>query len=707
MAKEQSKGPEYLEDIMNEESSGMDTVPANNSRANDIIKKFNLSDRFTILTDKKIPDWAGLFSKAFEVRDLKQKEDIYAIILSSNLPIRFQAIQKAKQFFHPSFTNVIDAGFTDVAKGEFGSYAVVMENPQGRKLSAYASEQKAIVGEIKLPQKPLMSEEFISQYIVSPINEVLKLFTEHEICHGKINHDTVFIGKSEELKVMLTDCFSEPCGYSQYHQYEPVDRAQCMPLGKGNGSVRDDYFALGVLVIYCVLGEIPGKNADISDFITQRLTKGTYNAYLGTMELPPSITDLLRGLLTDNSSDRWGYEQVYSWCKGKKFNLIRPKMRKEAIRAYEFAGVIHTSKKHLAQTYYLNWDDAAKDIRDKKLLKWLELSVLDKETADNVMSLVAATGGEKSKSRGDDDELISKALIALDPDAPVRFRNVCVNIDGVGAMLANAWIHQHQNEIQIFNDIIRLNLLDYKAVHAIETQKVDRWVLQRLQNYIKIKSIGFGLERCLYDLNPTLPCQSSLLTHQFVIDINQLLYFLNDNSSRLVQSEPVDRHIAAFLASKLELAQEIKLKIMKQMKDDRAKGQLVKLALLAFAQRKSNSGKLSGLANWTAGKLKSVVDSLHSRKLRKDMTSEMKSLADQGNLEAIMQLVCSSEYFQRDADGFAEAQRYFAIQDQELRQIRARQGMAMKHDSHYQFGLYLAKILGVLCFLTTLVITSI
>lgn len=698
-----TKEPESIEEMINSVQEKAD-LQQSGQRGNEMIKKYNLSDRFTILTDRPIKELGTTFARAFEVKDTKQKQDIYSVILPNSLPIRFRVVQQLRQFFSPNFLNIIDSGFTDVARGEFGTYSIVLEKPRGTRLGDYVARLKDSIGEISPPNKIVLNEDFISTEIVAPINELLKLFADNDISHGRINHETIFLNPAEPGSLKVGECISEPCGYSQLHQYEPIERAQAMPLGKGNSTVSNDYFSLGVLVIYCIFGDLPGKNTEISEFISQRLHKGTYNAYLGMIELPPRLTDLLRGLLTDQAEERWGYEQVFDWVRGKKYNLIRPKLRKESIRNYEFAGVSHSSKRQIAHTYYHNWDEAAADLRDKKLGKWLELSVNDKNTADHLASLTISTGGDKSRNRADDDELVSKALIILDPPGPIRYRNICVHIDGIGAVLANAWLHQNQGEIQIFGEIIRLNLIDFKAVHESYTQKIDRWVLQRLQNYIKLKTLGFGLERCLYDLNQSLPCQSSLMATQFVVDINQLLYFLNDNATRLAASDPVDRHVAAFLGSRLDISQEIKLKVMRHIRDEKARIQLVKLALLAFAQRKSGATKLSGLANWMFNRTKTIIDALHSRKLRKEMTNEMKNLADAGNLEGMLQLISSSDYFVRDHEGFIEAQKAYAVYDAELKNIRLHQGLSMNQNVQYQYGLQLSKIIGMVVFVITLLI---
>ncbi|MDP6885104.1 MAG: ABC transporter permease subunit, partial [Rhodospirillales bacterium] len=61
--------------------------------------------------------------------------------------------------------------------------------------------------------------------------------------------------------------------------------------------------------------------------------------------------------------------------------------------------------------------------------------------------------------------------------------------------------------------------------------------------------IGYGIERCLYELNPGLPCQSPHLNHDYVTRIRDLLPALDETANRVSEKTlPIDRHIAAFIA---------------------------------------------------------------------------------------------------------------------------------------------------------------
>lgn len=694
---------DFMKDILADAES---TSVANSHNRTPEVKKLNLPPRYVIQTDRPLPQFSSSFARAFEVNDAKNKENIYALVLPSSIPIRFQTIQLLKTAFHQNFMNVVEAGLTDVAGGQFGNYAVILEKPKGKKLSDWMKSARNTQNKDTANRefKSILNEDFVTQEIIAPINEVLKTMAESNLSHGRINHDNVYFESLTEAHTVLGECISEPCGYSQPVHYETIERAQSMALGKGDADIKDDYFALGILLYYCLFGEIPSFGSDASELLKARIARGSYNVFIGQTELSPHMTDIFRGLLTDNPADRWGYEQVASWVKGKRFNLIRPGSRKDQVRGYEFQNHTYANKRALANAYAYKWDEAALDIREKRVGKWLDLGSSDKQMGEEILSIIAATGGDKTKSRQDNDELTAKTLVIMDLEAPLRYREMSMHLEGMGAVLANAWAHQNQQELQSLFEMIRMNLPNFKAVRLPpEADKVDRWILQRQQTYVKYKSLGFGIERVLYDLNPALPCQSPMLANQFIIDCSQLLFYLNDNASRLINNDPVDRHIAAFITSKLELAAEVKLKVMTRFnRNENAILQITKLALLAFAQKKSKIQKLPGLATWMIEKLKVVINSIHSKTLRKEFSDELKQIANQGNLEAMLSLLTSSDYFARDDEGYADARNYYAALSNDLRTIKAREKMAMGQDSYYLYGLQFSKIVAAMIFIVSL-----
>ena len=698
--------PEIQEDS-EENSEGSKLL---NSWKNKMLEKFNLPDNFQINIDVPLPALKTEIGNAFEVSDGANKNKAYALILPNTTPIRFETIQRLKECYNQNLCNIMDYGFSDAGAGKYGSYVVIVERPLGKTLAEHVKEM-VDNGNFPYGGSPdaTFSESFITNEIIEPLNEILKLFEEKGISHGAINQDNIYLQEllPGKAKMMLKESISEPCGYSQFFQYETIERAQAVKLGKGESDISADYFALGCLIYYALFGETPGgENAgEKIGFVSNRLAKGSYNIYLKDKNTSQRMTDLLRGLLNDSVEERWGYEQVYQWIKGKRFNLIRPNFKKEALRSYDFLKGQHATRKALAHAFYKEWDEASTEIRTGKIVKWLELSVSQPQLGGEIETLINSTGGENSKSKRDNDELVAKTIILLDPDGPIRFRNIVTHIDGLGVLMSNAWNSQSHGELQTLTEILRLNLADYKAMRDVDSEEVmDRWIMQKIHAFINMNAYGFGFERCIYDLNRGLPCQSQLMKDKFIVDIKQLLYFLNDNASKLSSYDPVDKHIAAFIASRMDLGKEIRLGVRIEMMDKKSRDRLTKLALLGMGQKKAGIAKLTGLAGWVMKDLSSIVDKVHGKRNREDFKKELERVAKMGDLPAMMDVIANSGIIPRDQDEFAGAKQEYLLLTNELANIAKLKNLAMRHNSYFYSGLFIAKVIAIIIFVVVMVV---
>src|SRR4029077_1269189 len=85
---------------------------------------------------------------------------------------------------------------------------------------------------------------------------------------------------------------------------EPQCSAICLPPGGGEGSIADDVYSLGVLLLCLVLGRAPLASLDEGAIIRRKLVMGTYAALAGDERLPPIIGDLVRGILAEDPEHR-------------------------------------------------------------------------------------------------------------------------------------------------------------------------------------------------------------------------------------------------------------------------------------------------------------------------------------------------------------------------------------------------------------------
>ena len=67
--------------------------------------------------------------------------------------------------------------------------------------------------------------------------------------------------------------------------------------GTRRGSPYDDVYALGVTILWCMLGGDGAGWADEPALLQRKLTMGSLAALAAQARLSPTMTDLLRGML--------------------------------------------------------------------------------------------------------------------------------------------------------------------------------------------------------------------------------------------------------------------------------------------------------------------------------------------------------------------------------------------------------------------------
>jgi serine/threonine protein kinase len=652
--------------------------------------KDEVEEKYIIDTTRPLPAFDNMLAKAYGVTNKFTKENnkYMAFVLDKRYPVRLAEINKLMEEKQDFFCNVIAAQIVPLSLGKGRFFTVVVEMPSGISLAAYIQKNGAI------------SEDAVLKKIMPPICAVISFLERKDISHGKINLNNIFI--ADDGYITVGECVSELCGNSQPILYEDMHRAAASHAGKGPGVPGvTDYYALGVLVCILVRGKNPVEGKADSDILEAKLIESTYKIVTDGMELSPRMLDFLRGVLNDNTQDAWSSRYVDEWLRGRSFNLLANASHSDAGRSISFIDKKYWKKSSLANAMHSHWDEAKRFIREDVLVRWIERSVGDTDLSEKMEILSNRTGGGEIGSSFDrDDELLAQYIMLLDPYGPIRLRGFSAMVGGVGAILADGYAHNKQQFIESVSNVINYSLISYLdlGIFAEGTAAHESiFLLQRCRDLYRKRAVGFGLERSLYELNPTLSCQSPTVVDYVLVALPDFLKNLNTNEGLVTHG--VDRQMSAFLAKKMDLAIGLRVPSLERFPDFAANKNIQALALLSMAQQNSGVGALPGLSQKMVASLKNVVDEYHSKYIRIEIIENLSDVAPKGYLSLILKVIADPNFLVKDRLGFKRAVTKFRSNNTQIISLSNRGAV---NNMGYRYGLQLSVLLSF--FVTTVVV---
>lgn len=603
-------------------------------------------DDYTIDMSRPLLEFSGRSAKAYAVSHPKEDAShLYAVLCDPSLPLRTKLIQ---HFLHNDvsyFPRLL--AFKAVPISALGErrHVLLMERPKGVSLAEV------------LRQRGRLPEKFFIHRILSSIVDGLGVLEEHGVVHGSINLNTIYISD----RVMLMECWSEPAGYNQVFYCDPIEHVGVHPLGRSEFSLSADCYALSVITAITISGDVKYCTMAPEVFNAELLGRGAFYLFVGKKDFSELVLDLFHATMPDDPFDRWKLGTIRAWLDGRRFNVMQPAPPKDAARPYKFAGRDYTGIKALAYGLHQNWDTAKTDLRDQRLQRWIETNGMKKELVFSIARARQITGGESTKNDRSNNELVTRTILALFPSGPLRYRSYACEVPGLGGVLADAFRNNDSLSMQVVGDIIEIDFPTAWAEHNRERELAPEISatlskVQRGRMMMRQSNLGGGLERCLYDLNPTLPCQSPLLATYRPLSVLELLKALDGMAtSKYRETLPVDRHIGAYICSRMEMLGDVRptaLSVRPILMND---ADIIALELLRYAQEKNGNVPLPGLAHWLVLRLMNIVDRMYNKRLREKLRVSLLEAAQKGILSGISRLLVHEEMVKRDLEGYRRA----------------------------------------------------
>jgi hypothetical protein len=386
------------------------------------------------------------------------------------------------------------------------------------------------------------------------------------------------------------------------------------------------------------------------------------------VRLAGATIEVLRGLLADDPRERWTVQDLEMWLEGRRQVPRQPMPVKRATRPFEFAGQPYLTARSIAYAFRRDPVAALRTLKGPEFEVWMHRSLADEERS---RQLKAALGeGHDIGLAGHDERLIGRVCIALDPTGPVRYKGFAAAIDGFGSALVAA-VRGRGSVQQVAEAMAgRLPQFWFAVQPVLKPDHVPVLkAFERLRAYIDDRRPGFGIERVVYEMNPKLHCLSPIIEADYVLDVGDVLAALERASQKRTNDDfQVDRHLAAFIASRYRLAGVDWYDALNN--NDAGQRALGMLYLLTRLQGAKGPNSVPALAQRVARQLPLVVDRYHNRARRTRIMAELPKLVAKGNLGELLVLVDNANDRARDIQGFQLARREHAAIEREFDLLR-------------------------------------
>lgn len=640
-----------------------------------------IAGQYEVDAGRKLPPVGGL--EIFGVVDqLGGRTDLMAIRLERQLPPRPRAFQ--------ALATPIEGLLTPVAYGPVGDncYAICLAPP----------------GPSVLGRSRPWPETELLECVLRPAAHVLEHLQRHGMTHRGIRLDNVFQGAPGQ-PIVLGTAWAAPPAMAQSALFEPPYSAMCLPAGRGDGSIADDVYALGVLLLCLALGRAPLAELDDTRILRRKLELGTYAALAGDERLPPIVGDLVRGMLAEDPEHRPTPTLLLdpAAARGRRV-AARPPRR--AQRPITLAGGEIWDVRSLAYGLAAAPEQGLNALRGNVVEHWLRRALGDAQLAARLEELVRHRGLDMLSTNGDDgSDLVMHATALLDPLAPLCWRGVSLWPDGIGAALANAQGSDPDTVARLEELIMREEAGNWAvsradrcdfAVLRVEARQQHSWLQQRGQ--------GSGVPRLAYLLNPLMPCASPLTGGRWVSHLADLLPALEETAGRVDRrlTEPIDAHIAAFVSARLERRMDKELSA--QNGGVAGAACLAQLRLLAQLQSRLHSRPLPALAAWLAARAGPVLATWRNRERRVGVEQRLQALTQAGYLAPMLQALEDPAGRSADANEARKAAQQLARIDGELAQIAG--GAQGRAASAARLGQEIAAGFGLTALATVLAVAA-
>ncbi len=655
-----------------------------------------LEGRYSVDFSRRLADLESSANTAVLANDLQDSSsECFAVISSPYSTYRQSLAQLMSESCIPGMVELLAHGSIRTSDTD-ACYVSIFEMPRGGLLYRDGSEP--------------LTENMVFDRVLPAVVDCLQILHKNKLAHRGIRANNIFFADLNREHLLLGEPVTSAPGSAQPVVYEPITSAMAHPMGRGEGTPADDIYAVGVLILHLLCGKLPAAELSASEIYKQKLEFGSFAALTEGISLSSRVKDVLAGLLHDDPKRRWDVATLARWRDAIADPPRRGRGDSPAFGKILFESEEYNSPRLLAYAMAQNQKAALELIESGRLTKWINGSLRD-ETIAKKMVLIYEGGTLVRSEKHYAHTAVARAIHLLDPDGACWYRDIVFGRGALGSLMLSAFQDDNAELKKTIAELLETNLMHTIAVNEVRTDKERNaeWMpassISNCNDYMKQKqNIGFGLERCLYALNPGSPCLSPLVLGGDVRNIPQLIDVAEKKlSSSNGQGNPFDRHIAAFVAVKSK-GLDKHLKILAHKAPGSAEQMLVQLRILAKLQAAAHPLPLPGFCRWTEEMLKPVFAKIRSRLRREIVSQKFHEAKKSGSMVAILNATDIERQLAADAREYDEA---LAVADEGDRiAVYLEKSVEQRRTAAMRYGAWITSVLAITSLMSSMILSA-
>jgi eukaryotic-like serine/threonine-protein kinase len=608
------------------------------------------NDQYIICPDQPLPEYNSSTCLGFKARHVEDEEEnnLYALVFHPKTPPRLDLLDIFKNFHDPNLEMLLDWGVVEWTQPASRRIAIIF-----KKMATDPLFKKK-----NLEIEPYTEEELINE-VVQPFFHLLDSFFLRGVTHRHIKPTNLFLSKTIKRQIVLGQCISMPPGFDQPILFETISSSLANPVARGNGTIANDLYALGVLLSVLIIGKNPLFDLSDEAILESKIIYGSFATIVGTFKLPLGLIELLRGLLIDEHRDRWDLNDLRMWLDGRRLTPKQGILPKKALRSFVFEKKNYNQIDHLVKDAMVMGSQGLDVLKSNKLHDWLKRSLNGDLLAIEIENLYASLSNIGGISNP--EKILSRLVFLITPQFPITYKKLSVKIDGIAT--AFVYTMDHSETKQILAEIISLRLpVNWlgcqKNLSSNQTKLLTTF--EKLPISINSSHFGQGYERCLYELNPFLPCMSPLIYDLAVLNIEDLLSSLERIAPKESQnSVPFDKHIIAFIALRSRGGGDSMVAEFR-MNHDRNNASFGILKLYVAILKKMKGGLFPNLAKWIANFSSLGLVDYKNLNRQNEIMSKLNEAIKKGDLITMYDIADDHFLIEKDKNEFENAKKTYA-----------------------------------------------